>query len=66
MTEKETLRIVLTEEQELEVVYDCTIGTFMTAIVAAIQELELPDDKAARLFVEITQQYFRLNKGESK
>lgn len=66
MTEKETLKIVLTEERELEVVFDCTMGTFVKAIVVAIQWLELPDDTAVRLFVEITQQYFRLNKGESK
>ena len=66
MTEKETLRIVLTEDQQLELAFNCSMGTFMTAIVAAIQELELPDDNVARLFVEITQRYFRLNKGESK
>ena len=64
MKEKETLRIVLTEDHQLELAFNCTIGTFMTAIVAAVKELELPDDKAARLYVEITQQYFRLNKGE--
>ena len=41
MTEKETLRIVLTEDQQLELAFNCSMGTFMTAIVAAVKELAL-------------------------
>lgn len=61
MTEKETLRIVLTEDWDLELNFECSMGTFITVIVAVIRELELSDDEAARLFTVITQQYFRLN-----
>ena len=52
MTEKETLGIVLTEVQELELNFECSMGTFKTVIVTAIQQLELSDDIAARLFIE--------------
>ena len=66
MTEKETLRIVLTEEQELELEFECSLGTFITVVAVAIQEVGLSNEKAAKLFVELVQRYFRLNKGESK
>ena len=58
MKEKGTLRIVLTEDQQLELEIDCSLRTFITVLVVAV--------KAAKLFVEIIPRYFRLNKGESK
>ena len=61
MTEKETLRIVLSEEQELELEFECSLKTFATVLVAAIQEMELPDDIVAVLFTEIAHRYFRWN-----
>lgn len=64
MTEKETLRIVLTEDRALELEFECSLETFITVIVAAVKEVALSNDKAAKLFVEIAQRYFRLNKGE--
>lgn len=66
MTEKETLRIVLTEDQQLELEIDCSLRTFITVLVVAVKEAGLSNEKAAKLFVEIIPRYFRLNKGESK
>ena len=40
MIEKETLRIVLTEDQQLELEFECTLETFTTVIVTAIKEAE--------------------------
>lgn len=66
MKEKETLRIVLTEDQELELEFECSLRTFITVIAAAVKEVGLSNDKAAKLFAEIAQHYFGLNEGESK
>lgn len=66
MKEKETLRIVLTEDQKLELEFECSMKTFITVIVTAVKEAGLSNDEAAGLFLKITQQYFRLNKGEPK
>ena len=66
MAEKETLRIILTEDQKLELDFECSLGTFITVIATAIKEVGLSDDKATNLFCEIIQRYFRLNKGGTK
>ena len=66
MAEKETLSIVLSEDRELELNFECSLKTFITVIVVAIQDLKLSDDIAAGLFTEIAHRYFRLNKGELK
>ena len=66
MAEKETLRIILTEDQKLEVEFECSRETFITVIAAAVKAAGISNDKAAKLFFEIVQRYFSLNKGESK